>query len=182
MCERTGRKRILRSTKGIPVIADEDAYSQNKASERARKINTINPDIKFNIWHDQHYQIRKQFGDEAGERIGIDSIIVESLVQRLMSHLVCYSTILKNFNFVNFSNPESRAIRVVLQEETKEEMLNVVIEVHFIDITTFEVTIKTAMCSDSFRLSDGQFAIELIQNESVLKRMEKGNVIEIYSL
>lgn len=38
------------------------------------------------------------------------------------------------------------------------------------------------MQNDAFKISDGQFALEIIDNESVLKRMEKGRLREVYSL
>jgi ribosome-binding protein aMBF1 (putative translation factor) len=69
-----------------------------------------------------------------------------------------------------------------LQEPTDEGRLNIVIEAHLINLDTYEITVKTAMRNDSFKISDGQFALEIFENESVLKRMERGKIIEIYRL
>ena len=74
-------------------------------------------------------------------------------------------SILKSFNFINHAlDGSSRANRIILQESTAEERLNVVIEAHLearlIEVDNYEITVKTAMCSDSFKLiSDGRFAM-----------------------
>jgi hypothetical protein len=158
------------------------AYIQNKCSERARKINSVNPKLIFDIWFDQHYQIRQQFGDDNGIREGIDPKTVESLVLRSMKHLIACSSVFKSFTFINHELNGGRASRIVLQEPTNEGRLNVVIEAHLISLDQYEITVKTAMRTDSFRLSDGQFAIEIFDNESVLKKMERGQIKEVYNL
>ena len=182
MSEREPRKRIpLNKAKLLPV-EDPAAYIQNKCSERARKVNTIQPNFNFNIWFDQHYQHRTQFGDDNGKREGIDSERVQSLVNKAMDHLVTYSTFLKTFAFVNHVQTSGRNERVVLQEETQHGLLNVVIEVHLIEVGIYEVTVKTAMCIKDFAISDGQYVLQLIDNESILKRKERGVLREICSL
>ena len=177
------RKRIPYHGLKLLPLKDETAFTKNKCSERARKIKSITPNLVFDVWFDQHYQIRQQFGDDNGLREGIDSEKVESLVLRSMKYLIAYSSILKSFNFINHTlDGGSRANRVILQESTAGELLNVVIEAHLIEIDKYEITVKTAMCSNSFKLSDGQFAMEVIDNESILKRMERGQVREVYTL
>ena len=183
MSSREPRKRIpTKKPTLLQPIEDELSYTRNKCSERARRVKTMKPNVKFDIWFDQHYQIRKQFGDESGARPGIDSEKVESLVLKSMEHLLAYSAILKNFTFINHQPNGNRANRVVLQEATEDGRLNVVIEAHLIEIGTYEITVKTAMCNDGFTLSDNQFAIEIIDNESIMKKMENGKVKEIYNL
>jgi hypothetical protein len=51
-------------------------------------------------------------------------------------------------------------------------MLNVVIETHFVNINTYEITVVTAQCVDDFRAQIGQFAIELQGDASILKKKE----------
>jgi hypothetical protein len=99
-----------------------------------------------------------------------------------MNYLIAYSSFLKTFSFINHDSNGGRANRIVLQEPTDEGRLNVVIEAHLIDNDTYEITVKTAMRNDSFKISDGQFALEVFDNESVLKRMERGRIIEVYRL
>lgn len=182
MTQREPRKRIPYARSLLQPIEDKMAYTKNQCSERARKINSISPNLIFEVWFDQHYQIRRQFGDDNGVREGIDSGTVESLVLRSMKHLIAYSTILKTFTFINHKLNGGRANRIVLQENTDESMLNVVIEAHLISVDRYEITVKTAMCNDSFAISDGQFAIEIIGNESVIRKMERGQVREVYCL
>ncbi|RXK83476.1 hypothetical protein [Filimonas effusa] len=182
MERKTPRKRIQPKKGLLLPIEDPDAYVKNKCSERARKIKTIKPNFDFNLWFDKHYQIRTQFGDEHGIREGIEAEKVESLVNRAMNHLMTYSAILKNFVFINHGENGKRNERVILQEETPEGLLNIVIEVHLIEAGIYEVTVKTAMCITDFNLSDGQFAIQLVGNKSILKRREQGAMKMIYFL
>jgi hypothetical protein len=182
MREDGARKRIPVKKDLLAPIEDDQAYIKNKCSERAKKINAIYPDIVFEVWFDQHYQIRQQFGDDNGFRKGIDAASVESLVLRSMKHLVAYSAILNSFTFINHAPKDQRAQRIVLQEDTENGTLNVVIEAHLIEIDIYEITVKTAMQNDAFKISDGQFAVEIVDNESVLKRMERGRLREVYSL
>jgi hypothetical protein len=182
MNEREPRKRIPIKSFLLSPIEDKMAYSKNKCSDNARRINSIKPNLIFEVWFDKHYQIRQQFGDDKGIREGIDAVKVESLVTRSMRHLIAYSSILKNFTFINYELNGERANRIILQESTEDGMLNVVIEAHLIDPTTYEITVKTAMREDSFKISDGQFALEIIDNESILKRMERGHIKEICHL
>jgi hypothetical protein len=182
MSLRGPRKRIPYKSARLSQIEDELAYTKNKCSERARKINSINPNLVFDVWFDQHYQIRHQFGDDSGAREGIESKKVESLVLKSMNYLIAYSSFLKIFSFINHDSNGGRANRIVLQEPTDEGILNVVIEAHLIDCDIYEITVKTAMRNDAFKISDGQFALEIFDNESVLKRMERGRMIEVYRL
>jgi hypothetical protein len=182
MCSLEKRPRILYNPTRLPVIEDEMAYIKNKSSENAKRIKSINSNLVFDVWIDKHYQIRRQFGDEAGARDGIDIDKVEALILKSIKHLVAYGSILKTFTFVNHNLTGGRANRIVLQEETENGKLNVVIEGHFIDVDTCEITVITAMRADDFKLGDGQFSVEIFGNESVLKRMEKGSVKEIYNL
>ena len=182
MSEREPRKRIPIKRFLLSPIEDKMAYSKNRCSDNARQINSIKPNLIFEVWFDKHYLIRRQFGDDKGIREGIDAAKVESLVTRSIEHLVAYSSILKNFTFINYELNGERANRIVLQESTEDGMLNVVIEVHLINSTTYEITVKTAMREDSFKISDSQFALEIIDNESILKRMEKGHIKEICHL
>ena|SRR5581483_10710259 len=182
MSLREPRKRIPYNNPQLLPVEDAMAYTRNKCSERARKINSIQPHLVFDVWFDQHYQIRQQFGDDNGIREGIDAKTVESLVLKSMKHLIAYSSILKSFTFINHELNGGRANRIVLQEPTSEGRLNVVIEAHSISADVYEITVKTAMRNDAFLLGDGQHAIEVFENESVLKRMERGQVKEIYSL
>jgi hypothetical protein len=182
MERREPRKRIAYVKKGVPAIEDELAYTRNKCSENARKIESINPNLIFEVWFDKHYQIRKQFGDENGAREGIDSKNVKSLVLSSMRYLVAYSSILKTFTFINHEMNVGRANRIILQEYIDEGKLNVVIEAHLIDVKTYEITVKTAMCSDTFSINDGQFALEVIDNESILRKMERGQLKEVCAL
>jgi hypothetical protein len=176
------RKRIPYKKNSLLPIEDEMAFIKNKCSERARKVNSIKPNLVFDVWFDQHYQIRQQFGDDNGVREGIDSKKVESLILKSMKYLIAYSSFLKTFSFINHDLNGGRSNRIVLQESTDEGRLNVVIEAHLLNVDTYEITVKTAMRNDSFLLSDGQFALEIFDNESVLKRMERGSIREIYNL
>lgn len=173
------RSRIPYNPKRLPAINDELAFIKNRSSDFAKRIKSLDSHFIFDVWIDKHYELRRQFGDAAGFREGIDIDKVQALVNKSIKHLVGYATILKTFTFVNHNLGNGRATRVVLQERTENGMLNVVIEGHFIKMDMCEITVITAMCSDEFRLSDGQFALEIFGNASILKRLEKGKVREV---
>lgn len=59
-------------------------------------------------------------------------------------------------------------------------MLNVVIEVHYKSLDEFEITVKTAMCSNDFRAADNQYVIEIFDyDSSILKRMVNKRLLEV---
>jgi hypothetical protein len=176
------RKRIPYKKGNLLPIEDEMVFIKNKCSERARKVNSIKPNLVFEVWFDQHYHIRHQIGDANGIREGIDPKKVELLILKSMKYLIAYSSFLKTFSFINHNLNGGRSNRIVLQQSTNEGILNVVIEAHLVNVDNYEITVKTAMRIDSFMLSDGQFALEIFDNESVLKRMERGSVREVYNL
>lgn len=64
----------------------------------------------------------------------------------------------------------------------KSTMLNVVIEAHFLDISRCEITVKTAMCVDDFKMSTGQYFIEFQEDGSVLKKLDNGKVMEVSNI
>lgn len=176
------RKRIAYEKKGMPAIEDELEFKANKCSGNAKRIIIQEENIQIDLWFDKHYHDRYQHGDENGKRVGIDSHIVKELVLRSFKHLILYSSLIKGFTFLNHPAIATNSARVVLQEFIDEAMLNVVIEVHFVDIYTYEVTVKTAMSTDHFRISDGQYAIELDGDSSILKKCERGTLKEIISI
>jgi hypothetical protein len=162
----------------VPVVRDELAFSKNKCSDNARKIATQIEKIEIDIWLDKHYLGRLQHGDENGERVGIDIESIKNLVIVSIKHLFYYSVKLKNFIFVNHED-ENRFGRIVLQKKDAEgQLLNVVVEYHYISLNQYEVTVKTAMREDNFRLSEGQYLIEIVNDEESELKKKEGNRIK----
>lgn len=129
---------------------------------------------------DKHYWDRIQFGDDSGERVGIEVEFVEPLILKSFNHLIYYSLKHKDFTFINHPPPKGRNIRIVLRQIFDDkETLNVVVEYHFLKLNTYEVTVKTAMSIDVFNLADGQYLIEFSNDESVLSTFKKGQIIEV---
>jgi hypothetical protein len=163
-------------------IKDPLAYTENRCSKNAKKIKTLKSSVSFEMWHEKHYAIRMQFGDNDGKREGIDAHIIEALISRSLKHILAYSSIIKTFAPVNYSNVSERSERIVLKEESEHGMLNVAIEIHLISPEVYEITVLTAMCSDTYKLSDGQFAIQLTGNESVIMQYSRGATKQIHNL
>ena len=176
------RRRIAYVRKGVPAIEDELAFIENKCSKRARKIFTESEEIQIELWFDKHYHDRAQHGDESGKRTGIDTHLVEDLVLRSFKHLLFYGSVMKGFTFLNHPGISIGSVRIVLQEYREGTMLNVVIEAHFLDIRAYEITVKTAMATDEFRVADGQYVLELQEDRSVLKKNENGKIKEIFAI
>jgi hypothetical protein len=169
-----------------PIIADELEFTKNMCSPNARKIKTQVQETIAAIWFDKHYHDRSQHGDENGKRDGIDPVIVEKLVIKAIPHLLLFSSIVPGFVFLNHSSgigtPSTTPVRIVLKERTSSDVLNVVIEAHYIDITEFEITVKTAMCVADFRLSDGQYLIDFEGDTVAVSKRQRGIVMEILAL
>jgi hypothetical protein len=164
------------------AIEDPLEFKPNKCSSNARKIKTVHPSLKYEVWFDQHYHIRNQIGDALGSRNGIEAEIVEPLVLKSMPYLIALSSFLDTFSFVNHNNKTDRGKRVVLQQDSEHGKLNVVIEAHSLGIDHYEITVKTAMCSDTFKVSDGQYAIYIDGEAAILRKMSRGNLVDVYHL
>lgn len=164
---RGDRPRIKKPTEGI--VVDIESYTENSCSKLAKPIITHTHNTSIELWVDKHYMLRVQFGDENGEREGIDLEFVQELIEKSYKHLVYYSLKHKDFLFINHPPQKSRNLRVVLRQGyDNKPTLNVVVEYHFVSLECIEVTVKTAMCKDDFELSDGQYAIEFNKNSSTL--------------
>ena len=181
--KRKKRKRIDFSAKmiGSEKVTDDLAYVKNKSTERARRSKEVTYTIKASIWHDHHYSIRSQHGDDNGPRNGIEPETVNDLINRSFDHLLFYGSRIETFKFVNHEN-EDNPVKIVLQQPHLDTKLNVIIEVHFIDFNEYEITVKTAMCTDSFSIFEGQFILEMPEQYlSILKRKVQNRIITIFT-
>jgi hypothetical protein len=176
-----GNRPRIRQLELETIEVDTTAFGKNKCSDFAKKIITHSENIEIDIWFDQHYHIREQQGDENGKRDGIDNEAVIALVKKAILHLLHYSTKVKPFVFVNIGNEqEFEKKRIVLYKTIEgEHPLNVVIECHFISLFRYEVTVKTAMCVEGFRLSNGQYKVEFDGNNSTLFKRDGKNIDEV---
>ena len=147
------RKRI--DTKAFigEMVIDVDGFVQNKCSEYARRILTILENVEIEIYFDKHYFIRMQHGDADGERSGIDFESVKKLVIEASKHLFLHANKVRTFSFVNFEVAD-RSDRIVLTRVFEDEVkLNIVVEYHFLNMNSYEVTLITAMRKDDFTVS-----------------------------
>lgn len=69
----------------------------------------------------------------------------------------------------------------MLQKETGDGILNVAVGFHHIIDNKYEVTVFTAMVTDAFRISDGQFVVLIDGAYSVLYKMDNKKLVEIDS-
>jgi hypothetical protein len=146
-------------------------YVENLCTPLARPDKSVVERIEFKIWIDKHYDNREQFGDEDGKREGIDWDNIKKVVYDSLKHMVYYSSVVKGFSFVATEPTTGTVLRVVLQKEEEDgEMLNIAIEIRLIELSIYELTVKTAKKTNYFRKADGQYVIELInENTSELK-------------
>lgn len=180
MSDRPLRKRTpIRNVMRTEPVIDESVFTANRCSMNARKSVVINHNLGVELWFDKHYHDRHYHGDDNGKREGIDPATVESLVTRAIGYLFLYSACVKGFKFVNHSDATEPAGRIVLQEAYNGSMLNVVIEVHFVSVNYFEVTVKTGMVVDNFRIAAGQYVLELQGDNSFLRKQDNGKILEV---
>lgn len=163
----------------VQTSVEEIVFTRNKSSSNARKILDRSEQIEIQLWYDQHYYKRVAEGDVNGERKGIDEMSVRELVVKTIKHLLYYSLKVKTFVFINFENKSNRYIRVVLQEQRDKGMLNIAVEFHHLAHNHYEVTVVTAMMVDSFFMGEGQYAIEIIGDTSILNKQEHKKLREI---
>ena len=164
----------------LKAIDDPAEFKKNYSSEKARQILSKSCDFHYELWIDQHYQTRQQFGDKNGKRDGIEQEVVKSLVIRAFQPLIIYSTLVKEFKFIN--KGDKPPVMVVLQEEIDGIMLNVPIQAHLCHDNKFEITVKTAMRINDFKIQAGQYVIELQAGGSVLKKFHNGQLKDVFSL
>lgn len=177
---REKRKRIKHELIG-EVVADTMAYVQNRGSNNARKIIDKYEQLHIEIWYDKHYLTRVQLGENDGnKREGISEDVVQALVTVSISHLIYYSLKIKNFSFINFT-VGIRAQRIVLRKYTEIGLLNVVVEFHHQEVNKYEVTVCTAMVTDDFRISDGQFVVLIDGDYSELSKLDNRKLNQIDS-
>jgi hypothetical protein len=180
MSNRPLRKRIpYRKPIGVESMPNDLEFIPNKCSSRSKKIIVIDHKLIIELWFNKHYYDRYIPPDEKDKREGIEPDKVESLVARSIGHLFWYSTIVGGFNFVNYEVARDFPKRVVLRETIERSTLNVVIEVHFLSLTRYEVTVITAMVADDFKIADGQFWIEIKHKHSYLKKIDEGKVLDL---
>ena len=168
-----------------PAVEDSLAFRANKATPNARKINEAI--LSVELWGDKHYFIRHYMGsDDGSKREGIDPHIVESLILRSIKYLFLYASTVRGFKFVHYEGCFEKPTRVVIQEEHDETLLNVVIETHFVAEDHFEITAGTAMCTNDFKIQNGQYVLEIQEGGSILKRLDnvrgKLELVEVCSL
>ena len=183
MEQRKLRKRIpLKKVTEKILLHDPLSFMANKASIQARKAAEHQELVLIEIWFDKHYYNRYQHGDESGKRNGIDPDLVKEIIIQSISWLISCSGRYKFFRFLNTDKENDPYHRIVLQKNTKEGLLNIVTEFHWITLRRYEVTVKTAMVTDEFRLSDGQFALRLDDTGCVVLKMENNKPREMVQL
>lgn len=165
----------------LSAINDPLDFRPNRCSPNARQVFSIVDDNHWIIWIDKHYLLRHQFGDENGKREGIDPEVVNQLVKKSTKYLFAFASIVKSFSFINHGSPDP-STRVVLQQRTVTGMLNVVVEAHFETVGKCEITIKTALVTEDFRLTMGQYAVEITEGGAILKRKDNNDIIEVFEI
>jgi hypothetical protein len=176
------RKRIISQVNKDIVIKevpfDDKTYTANSATENAKKIHVFDETLNIEIWIDKHYHDRVYHGSDDGtKRDGIEYKNIEPLLIKSFKHLIYYSLKHKNFVFINHPRNKVGIIRLVLKELIDTCLfLNVVVEYHFVDLKTIEVTIVTALLIENFNMSEGQFGIEFEGNYSTLIQCKSKNI------
>ena len=185
--EKPKRKRIIIGgipPNAVPAIIDDTLFIANLCTDAARNVGLAFGEYEISLWHHKHYHNRLHLGEDDGsKRNGIDSHIVEDIVERSLKQLFHYSGMFTSFKFINFPHQADKIHKVVLKElQDSGEMLNVVIEAHLLGLANYQITIVTAKCHDNFKMGLGQYAIELQGDTSVLRRLVNNKLEEIYSI
>ena len=155
-------------------IVDDKLFTANCCSENARKFHNYLNELGIELWIEKHCSLRQI------ERIGIDLEILRDLVIRSVNHIIYYQLRDVKFNIIQYPEFKGKEKRIVVQEATTAgDLLNIVIECHFIDMSLFEITLITAMIENNFRIFDGQYFLKLDGESSELFRKVSNNNIKI---
>jgi hypothetical protein len=96
-------------------------------------------------------------------------------------YLILSSAVIRGFKFLNQEGQGEPPVRVIIQEMLNGILPNVVIEVHFLGVNEYEITVKTAICTNEFRLTLGQYALEISDEAVILKKFEGNKLKEIWN-
>lgn len=175
------RPRIKRVKKAVSDV--EPNFEPNCASKNAKLLYKYT-EFEVELWIDKHYQKRLIHGDENGKREGIEEKDVQNLIIKSFKYLLDIYLRFPKFKFINFfeQGKPSAKERIVLKDIHENGTLNVVIEIHFLDTSKYEVTVITAMEINDFKIADGQYVLSLVENRVLLKRNVNKNLQEIYKL
>lgn len=175
------RRRIKKIAKATSDFKPD--FEPNSASDNAKLLYKYT-EFEVELWIDKHYQNRLIHGDDNGKRGGINEKDVQELIIKSFKYLLDIYLRFPRFKFINFYEQGKKPTkeRIVLKNIHQNGTLNVVIEIHFLDTSKYEVTVITAMEVDDFKIVDGQYVIILLQNRVLLKRNVNKNLQEIYKL
>lgn len=177
-----GKRPRIPKTEKLPEVnppstsnSNKKEFTNNAASENAKLIHIYN-DFQFEIWIDKHYEDRVNYGDENGQREGIEQEIVLPLIIESIKYIFHFFLANRITTFINFpdkKNPKNKTKhRIVIKDYRKSEIpLNTVVEVHFINYGKFQITTITAMQTDDFLMTDGQYCVSFTDNSINLNRM-----------
>lgn len=177
-----GKRPRIKNIKKATSETEPD-FKPNCASENAKLLHKYT-EFEVELWIDKHYQNRRIHGDENGRREGIEEKEVQDLIIKAFKYLLDIYLRFPRFTFINFFEKDKTPTkeRIVLKEIKDNGTLNVVIEIHFLDTSKYEVTVVTAMEVENFKVADGQYVISLVGNRVLLKRNVNKNLQEIYKL
>lgn len=175
------RQRIKRVKKAISDV--EPDFQPNCASKNAKLLHKYT-EFEVELWIDKHYQNRLKHGDDTGKREWISEKDVQNLIIKSFKYLLDIYLRFPRFKFINFfeQGKTTTKERIVLKNVHENGTLNVVIEIHFLDTSKYEVTVITAMDVENFKIADGQYVISLVENRVLLKRNVDKSLQEIYKL
>lgn len=168
------RKRITKTnkTESNEKLEGIKVFEENCASPNAKFIYKYK-DFEIEIWIDKHYEKRLLHGDENGVRLGIEEDIIKNLIIESVKYIFHFY-IRHRISYINFFNRDKPTKnRIVLKDyRNEEEPLNVVVEIHFLDYSKYEITTITAMKCTDFHISDGQYNITISNDSVKLNRLQ----------
>lgn len=175
------RPRINKAVKGTFAVKPE--FKPNCASDNAKFLYKYT-EFEVELWIDKHYENRLIHGDDNGKRKGINEKDVQGLIINAFKYLLDIYLRFPRFKFINFFEQGKTPTkeRIVLKNVHDNGILNVVVEIHFLDTSKYEVTVITAMEIDDFKIADSQYVISIVENRVVLRRNVNKTLQKIYKL
>lgn len=175
MGKRPRIKKTLENIESTQIFSSDSQttnFSQNCSTPNAKLVHKYT-DFEIEIWIDEHYGKRESIGDENGLRLGIEMDKVINLIIDSVKFIFHFYMTLRLTNLINFYNRDKPTKhRIVVKDfRVTDVPLNIVIEVHFLDYSKYEITVITAMKCENFKMSDGQIFMSLTENGVNLNRL-----------
>lgn len=158
------------------LVHDPEKYGPNSCSDNAKKFHDHSHNLEVELWLDKHCGYRQT------ERYGIELDNLQDLAIDSLKHILYYQLRYPRINLIQYPEYRGRNYRIAVQTTIESgDILNIVVEYHYVDICMYELTIITAMVVNDFKHFDGQYILDIDGESSRLLRRVNNITSELHN-